>query len=290
MTTIWRISFSTTTQCAPHYAAALELSCPTVSWMDLDEDGLVDVEGITEEEPDREAVLAALREAMPTEALPPVVIGPLPTETDWLALSYQSFPPRSLGRFWIYGSHVRERPPAGSWPLQIDAATAFGSGEHPTTAGCLHAIETLAKRQRFTNILDMGTGSGILAIAAARAFRAPVTAVDIDPESIRITRAHAQANGVAPLLHLQAGNGFKAPLARQRAQYGLLLANILAGHLRRMAKAGVAQVTPGGSIVLAGLLETQVAFVREAWQRQGCVLVHKDRRGEWTVLTLEKKG
>ena len=288
--TVWRISLSTTTRLAPLLAAALEVFCPTVSWMDLDEDGLVDVEGITEDAPpDRSALLAALQTAVPAEPLPPVTIEPLPA-TDWLALSYQSFPPRSLGRFWIYGSHVRERPPAGSWPLQIDAATAFGSGEHPTTAGCLHAIETLAKRQRFTNILDMGTGSGILAIAAARAFRAPVTAVDIDPESIRITRAHAQANGVAPLLHLQAGNGFKAPLARQRALYDLLLANILAGPLRRMAKAGAAQVAPGGSIVLAGLLETQVALVREAWQRQGCCLVHQDRRGEWTVLTLEKKG
>lgn len=287
--TILRLTLSTTTRLAPLYAAALEPLCPTVSWMDLDEDGLVDVEGITEDALDRADVLSALQAATPGLPLPDVTLAPLP-DTDWLALSYQSFPPRSLGRFWIHGSHVRERPPAGSWPLQIDAATAFGSGEHPTTAGCLCAIEALAKRRRFQNILDMGTGSGILAIAAARAFRAPVTAVDIDPESIRITRAHAQANGVTNLLHLQAGNGFKTPLAQQRAPYDLLLANILARPLRQMAKAGAALVQPGGNIVLAGLLETQVALVREAWQRQGCVLVHPDRRGEWTVLTLEKRG
>jgi len=282
---MWRITLVTDTRTAPRYAEALETLCPTVSWIDTDEDGQVEVEAISEEKPVR-AVVEKLLKAAHTP-LPQVTIAPLP-DTDWLTLSFQSFPPKQLGRFWIHGSHVTTPPPAGSWPLQIDAATAFGSGEHPTTAGCLAALEQLSKSCRFRNILDMGTGSGILAIAAARIFGSRVTAVDIDPESIRVTKNHAEANTVLRHLHLEAGDGFKSPLARRHAPYDLLLANILARPLRLMARDGASLVRQNGYIVLAGLLDTQVNLVLEAWRKQGCRLVRKLKRGEWTILILRK--
>lgn len=283
---VWRVRLTTTTSAAPLYALALEEFCPTVSWIDTDEDGVVEVEGINEGELERTTIVAALKAAV-KQPLPEVTIEPLPDQ-DWLQLSYQSFPPKPLGRFWIYGSHTTEEPPAGSWPLMIDAATAFGSGEHPTTAGCLATIEELSKQRRFDNILDMGTGSGILAIAAIRAFGVPVTAIDIDPESIRVTHNHGVANHLQNFLHLQDGPGYETPLVRQRAPYDLILCNILARPLRMMAKAAVQVLAPGGVIVLAGLLNTQANSVIEAYRNQGLTLVSRVAREEWTILTLQK--
>ncbi len=284
---IWRVRLTTETTQAQAYADALEEMTPSVSWMDGDEDGIVEVEAIFEEgEPDHHDVLQRLTKVA-RNALPDVIIEPLPDQ-DWLSLSYQSFPPKSVGRFWIYGSHVTEAPPHDSWPLRIDAATAFGSGEHPTTAGCLAAIEKMSHNHALKNVLDMGTGSGILAIAAVRAFKARVTAIDIDPESIRLTEVHARDNGVIDGIALEAGDGFNTPLVSQRAPYDMLIANILAGPLCEMAKAGAAVVAPGGYIILAGLLETQAEMVLAAWREQGCLLVERETRGEWTILTLQK--
>lgn len=285
-TVAWRVRLTTSTIAAPLYAEALEAFCPTVSWIDTDEDGVVEVEGISEAPFDNKAVAQALKCAV-AQPLPKVIIEPLPQQ-DWLQLSYQSFPPKPLGRFWIYGSHATEKPPAGSWPLQIDAATAFGSGEHPTTAGCLATIELLAKRRRFRNVLDMGTGSGILAIATVRAMKAKVTAIDIDPESIRVTANHGRANQLQGFLRLQPGPGYATPLAQHNAPYDLVLCNILARPLRVMARQAVRVMAPGGVIVLAGLLNTQANSVIEAYRSQGLRLVRRVARQEWTILTLQK--
>lgn len=280
---VWQIRLTTTTQHAPAYAAALENFCPTVSWMDTDEDGVVEVDGITEEQPNDKAILAALKAAH--SPVPKVSIAPL-VQQDWLQLSYQSFPPKVLGRYWIHGSHATERPPAGSWPLQIDAATAFGSGEHPTTAGCLGFIERITKRKTFKHVLDMGTGSGILAIAALRAGVRDVTAIDIDPESIRMTAIHGKANRLLSRLRLQAGPGYATPLVQQRAPYDLILCNILARPLRVMAKAAARVIAKGGTIILAGLLTTQATSVISAYRSQGFILKTREARGEWTILEL----
>lgn len=284
---VWRIALTTTTTKAALYADALEELCPTVSWIDTDEDGFVEVEALAEFEPERAAVEALLQKAV-ADPLPPVSIAPL-EHKDWLELSYQSFPPRTLGRFWIYGGHVTEAPPAGLWPLLIDAATAFGSGEHPTTAGCLLAIEELEKLGPKTNILDMGTGSGILAVAAARAWGTKITAIDIDPESIRVTRNHAEANGVLDHLVLEAGDGFNTPSAVKNQPYDLILANILAGPLTEMAPQGAPMLAAGGHVVLAGLLNTQAEMVTSAWVAQGLSLIKSWQREEWTILLLQKK-
>lgn len=288
---VWRIALTTTTAKAALYAEALEELCTTVSWIDTDEDGLVEVEALTEDKPDRADVERLLRTAI-ADDLPPVTIELL-EHKDWLELSYQSFPARTLGKFWIYGSHITEAPPAGLWPLMIDAATAFGSGEHPTTAGCLLMIEELGAIGPKTNILDMGTGSGILAVAAARVWgnqtgSSKITAIDIDPESIRVTKNHAEANQVLQFMELAAGDGFNTPLVATNKPYDLILANILAGPLTEMAPAGAAVLKAGGHVVLAGLLETQADMVISAWQAQGLKLLKKALHGEWTVLLLQK--
>ncbi len=286
-TNIYRIVFTTSTTSAKAYADALEAFCPTVSWIDTDEDGIVEVEGILEGQPDEKAVLAALKAAVKGK-LPPVTIETLP-DVNWLELSYQSFPPKFLGRFWIYGCHITEKPPKDSWPLQIDAATAFGSGEHPTTAGCLEAIEELAQgRKKFANVLDMGTGSGILAIAAARAMKSTVTAIDIDPESIRVTKNHGKANRLSSYLKLQAGPGYQAPLVAKNGPYDLILCNILAEPLKVMAPDARAALKKNGLIVLAGLLNTQAAGVLAAYRKQGFTLIKRRKREEWTILTLQR--
>jgi ribosomal protein L11 methyltransferase len=282
---VWRIRLTTSTTRAPAYAQALEEFCPTVSWIDTDEDGVVEVEGITEEAPDKKAILAALSRAH--KPLPEVEIGPLPQQ-DWLALSYQSFPPKPLGRYWIHGSHITQPPPAGSWPLQIDAATAFGSGEHPTTAGCLHALEQQGKRRKTRRALDMGTGSGILAIGALRSGAREVVGIDIDPESIRVTANHGRANRLTSRLKLQAGPGYHTPLVRKLGKYDLILCNILARPLRQMAPAARRSLKKGGHIILAGLLNTQAAGVINAYRAQGFKLLRRTARQEWTILEMTK--
>ena len=282
---VWQIRLMTNTATAPRYAAALELFCPTVSWIDTDEDGVVEVEAICEGKPDSAAVMKALKAAH--SPVPKVSINPLP-DTDWLQMSFQSFPPKSLGRFWIHGSHITQSPPAGSWPLQIDAATAFGSGEHPTTAGCLGAIERIFKRKKFPHALDMGTGSGILAVGAIRAGRGKVIAIDIDPESIRVTRNHARANRLEKHVQLQAGPGYRTPLVGRKAPYDLILCNILARPLRQMAPQAARMIKPGGTIVLAGLLHSQAPGVISSYRTQGFHLIKRVQRQEWTILELRK--
>lgn len=284
----YHVVFTTDTTKAQAYAEALETFCPTVSWIDTDEDGIVEVEGISETPFDDKAVKAALQKAVKGK-LPPVTIEPLP-DKDWLLLSFQSFPPKPLGRFWIYGSHETTKPPKGSWPLMIDAATAFGSGEHPTTAGCLLAIEKLSKKKPYANVLDMGTGSGILAIAAARAMQSKVTAIDIDPESIRVTGNHGKANKLSKYLKLAAGPGYDTPLAKKNAPYDLILCNILANPLKEMAPQAAGVIKKGGRIVLAGLLNKQARGVISAYEKQGFVLEEKVKREEWSILTLKFAG
>src|SRR5215472_9417569 len=118
-------------------------------------------------------------------------------ERDWLAENRRAFPPQRIGRFFIHGSHWRDRPPPGAIAVEIDAATAFGTGEHPSTRGCLVAFDRLARRTRFRRPRDIGTGSGILAVAAAKTLRRAVLASDIDPVSVRVARHHARRNGVS---------------------------------------------------------------------------------------------
>lgn len=217
-------------------------------------------------------------------------IEPVP-DIDWLAHSYQQFAPFTVGDFYIHGSHYQGEKPADKMMLQIDAATAFGSGEHGTTAGCLDALQDL-KTQGFTpqSTLDLGTGSGILAIAAWKLWATPVFATDIDPECVRVTKVHAGMNET-PLsvtaMTTEVADGFHSKRLNGSEKFDLVIANILAGPLVTMAADLIKTVAPGGYVLLSGMLNDQAAEVAEAYTSRGLMLKTRYDRAEWTSLLLK---
>lgn len=204
-------------------------------------------------------------------------------ERDWLAENRRAFPPQRIGRFLVHGSHWREAPPPGARAIEIDAATAFGTGEHPSTRGCLLALDRLARRRRFQRPRDIGTGSGILAIAAAEALRRPVLASDLDPGAVAVARHQARRNGLADLVRTAARGG-----AGRSGGHDLVFANILARPLMLMARDLARIVAPGGVAILAGLLRRQEAGVLAAYRVQGLVLDRRIVIDGWSTLVLRK--
>jgi ribosomal protein L11 methyltransferase len=255
-----------------------------------DEDGGWRCEIITRKKPQRRRWHEALAEAL-GDAAPPrdgIAIEPL-AEQDWLEATKRSFPPIAAGRFWVYGSHVEEAPPEDAVPLLIDAATAFGSGEHGSTLGCLQAIDRLARRRRFRRVLDMGCGSAILAIAALHCWTtARALACDLDPAAVQAAEANARANAVADRLRTAVADGFRRPELQREDRFDLILANILAGTLSEMAPDLARALAPGGHAVLAGLLNVQAQQVLAAHRRQGLVPVEALDIGPWTTLVLKQ--
>jgi ribosomal protein L11 methyltransferase len=240
-------------------------------------------------EPDKEqlaACLVPLAERAGLERID-LTVAPLAT-TNWLARVAASFTPQRIGRFWVHGSHVRETPPMGAVPIRLDAGLAFGSGEHASTRGCLLALDELARRRRFGRVLDMGCGSGILAIAAAKLWRARVIAADNDPVAVAVAGANATRNGVAHRIRCLGSEGFGNPRLRARAPFDLILANILADPLCDLARGTARHLAPGGIAVLSGLLDRQAERVIEAQRGAGLHLRREITLGIWTTLLLAK--
>ncbi len=211
-------------------------------------------------------------------------------DINWLEKAYQEFEPFSIGPFYIYGSHYKEALPEHQINLQIDAATAFGSGEHETTNGCMQAMLDLKGKGACPwNILDMGTGSGILAIAAWKLWSSPILAVDNDPESVRVAARHAELNDV-PLtksgMTCDCGDGFKTPSVDVKKPYELIIANILAGPVIEMAPELVRVLDKGGYCVLSGMLNEQVDLVASAYEGEGLTLKKRYDVGEWSTLIM----
>ena len=210
-------------------------------------------------------------------------------ERDWLAENRRAFPPLRIGRFLVHGSHwpgpEKAVPPAGAIAIEIDAATAFGTGEHPSTRGCLLALDSLARRRRFARPLDIGTGSGILAIAAAKRLRRPVLASDVDCGAARVASHHVRRNGLAGRVRVVCAPGYRSRALR-RSQYDLIFANILARPLALMARDLGRAIRPGGIAVLAGLLKRQEAQVLAAHRAQGLALERRLVSEGWSTLIL----
>src|SRR5579885_3195139 len=206
-------------------------------------------------------------------------------ERDWLAENRRAFPPVRVGRFFVHGSHWRGRAPAGTIAIESDAATAFGTGEHQSTAGVLLALDALARRRRFSRVLDMGTGSGILAVAAAKVLHCPVVASDIDPEAVRVAAHHVRRNGVKGMVATVGAPGYRARALR-RTRYDLILSNILARPLMLMARDLRRALVPGGVAVLAGLLRRQEPMVLAAHRMQGLALERRIAIDGWSTLVL----
>ncbi len=222
------------------------------------------------------------------------VIERLDTATDWVRVSQQGLDPIRAGRFFVHTpTHYKDRP-ADATSFEVDAGLAFGTGQHATTAGCLAALDRLeVGGARFTNIADIGTGTGLLAFAALALWpEAKCIATDIDPIAVDVSRDNAAINGVklghgAGELLLSVADGMDSPMLTARAPFDLLIANILAGPLIELAPAFVQATAPGGTIILAGLLETQADAVAEAYAAEGCAVIERGP-GEWTVLVLGK--
>ena len=248
------------------------------------------LEAYTIDAPDDAAVRAALGAAAEAArvGMPAYHVQPLPP-TDWLAQNRRDFPAQAIGRFFVYGSHHQGGVPAGRHGLMVDAATAFGSGEHATTRGCLAALDRLAKRRRVRRPLDLGCGSGILALGIAKAWRVPVRAADIDAESVRVARENAALNGVTRWVRVARSDGYRAALVRSGRPYDVIVSNILAGPLCRFAHALRRHLAPGGTAILSGLLVAQEAQVIAAHRRQGLALARATRRDGWSTLEFRRR-
>lgn len=207
-------------------------------------------------------------------------------QTDWEAKIAQDFPPLVIGRFYVAGSHLQEDAPVASIPLTIDASAAFGTGEHGTTEGCLRAIEMLCKQRRFFRMMDMGCGTAILALGMQALTKRKVMAVDNDPVAVKVARAHVRLNSAQSFIRAEVGNGYMHRPARTRAPYDLIVANILARPLMRMAHRASQHLTPDGVMVLSGLLNAQEPMVLSAHRMQGLYLRKKLRVGKWSILVL----
>ncbi|MCB1650869.1 MAG: 50S ribosomal protein L11 methyltransferase [Alphaproteobacteria bacterium] len=250
-----------------------------------------------DKEPERKTLQAELSIALALQALDIPVkntdwsIEPVP-ETNWLEESYRAFPPFTVGPFFIHGAHYDAAVPDGLMGLQIDAATAFGSGEHGTTKGCLQAMLDLkGKGVCPWNILDMGTGSGILAIAAWKLWKAPVLAVDNDPESIAVTQRHMQSNAVSGQsggLSTLVNEGFEGQSVTEKGLYELIIANILAGPLKDMAKDLIQTLDDNGYVILSGMLNEQAPDVQKTYESLGLKCRKQYDLGEWSTLVLQK--
>ncbi len=216
-------------------------------------------------------------------------VEPIDPTVNWVAKSLEGLAPVAAGGFYVYGSHEAATVPSGLTPIRIDAALAFGTGHHETTTGCLEAIDRVLKGRRFDALLDVGTGTGILAIALAKRTRLPVVASDIDPVAVTTTVDNARQNGVAKLVIPVQAAGLEHRRIVAGAPYDLIVANILAGPLAALAPAMGRVTERGGAIILSGILEHQAARVVSAYARQSMVLQHKLTRNGWATLILERR-
>ena len=235
--------------------------------------------------PDAEALAALKRLAKTYRAR--FTIEALP-ETNWVAKSLEGLKPVRAGRFNVHGSHDRARVLPNELGIEIEAGLAFGTGHHGTTTGCLIAIDDLAKSRLIRTALDVGTGSGVLAIALAKRAKTRVTASDIDPVAVAVARENVRLNGEAHRVRTIVATGLGHRLIDAGAPYDLIVANILAGPLVQLAPAIARHVAPGGHVILSGLLNEQARRVAAMYRTQGLTFSRAIVIGEWTTLVLER--
>ena len=207
---------------------------------------------------------------------------------DWVRATLDELVPVHAGRFVVHGQHDRAKVTPNKLGIEIEAALAFGTGHHGTTRGCLMLLDHVLKAFRPRRVLDLGTGTGVLAIAAAKALRDQVLASDIDALSVKVAAENARLNGVGRFVEVTWGNGFSAPKLRQRKPFDLVLANILANPLRQMATPMSRHLAGGGRVILSGLLSAQAPAVIAAYRARGLVVERHIRIEGWSSLLLHK--
>lgn len=210
-------------------------------------------------------------------------------EIDWVAHVRRELKPVEAGRFFVYGSHDADKLPEGRVGLLIEAAMAFGTGHHGTTLGCLRALDRI-DRAGFIgrNVIDVGCGTAVLAMAAAKIWPEPVLASDIDAVAVDVARANVQANGLNGRVECLEAAGFEHPQISARAPFDLVFANILKGPLVDLAPAMARHTAAGGRAILSGLLAEQAEAVLAAYVAQGFAPEHREDIGEWSTLTLRR--
>ncbi len=268
----------------------LATSAGAALWADLEGDpDPVPLELTLPPELDAEALQEGVNAVLEAFGLPPATIAleDLP-EKDWLEEVHRSLPALTAGRFYVYGQHVRDQPPDGLIALQVEAALAFGSGHHESTQGCLEALSDMAEDWSAAKVLDMGCGSGILGMAAAKLWPCQVVASDIHAESVKVTAENAALNGVAPQVTTLCGDGYRDPAIGAEAPYDLIFSNILAKPLIAFAADLARHLRPGGRAILAGLLVREGEAVLEAHAAAGLTLRRARDLGQWRCLLLER--
>lgn len=291
----WCVSLSVPAERLPLFEAALEgLGGALVSGEPATGMRPVLLQLYLDSEPDSDSLGALLVSAAEAAGVAPPTpsVERLPPR-DWVAESQAALPPIRSRRFFVHGGHVAEAPPPGRWPLLIEAAAAFGTGRHETTWGCLSAMETLARGRRYRRVLDMGCGSGILALAAARLWPAArVLGVDNDAGAVAVARRNARANRLSARAGFLCNEGYRRGALRGlgispgRGAFDLVVANILARPLAAMAPDLRRALAPGGNAILAGLLTGQERQVMAPHEALGLSLVRRVTLGDWAILLL----
>jgi ribosomal protein L11 methyltransferase len=267
---------------AADVAAAFELTPPQPQSVLISENPFepdATVEALYDTAPNEELLSRVCGRDVRCEALP---------DQDWIKLGLEGLPPVRAGRFFLHGAHDAGIVPPGVIPLRIEAGLAFGTGHHESTALCLEALCRLAQARRFARTLDVGCGTGVLAIAAAKLWHGRVVASDIDPVAAGTTRENARMNGSAPEIHTVAADGLDHPAIRASAPYDLICANILAGPLTKLAPAIALATRSGGTALLSGMLRHQENLVLSFYRAQKLVFYGAFRSGPWSALVLKK--
>jgi ribosomal protein L11 methyltransferase len=218
-----------------------------------------------------------------------VEISEVPDE-DWVRRSLEGLAPVVAGRFYLHGSHDRSKRRSGGHSFEIDAGTAFGTGHHGTTAGCMLILDAILKQHTPKRIFDLGCGTGVLAIAAAKAARVKVLATDIDPEAVRVTKLNAALNNLGPHINAFTAAGLHHHAIRKAGPFDLIFANILARPLVALAQGLCSLLEPGGTIILSGLTRDQLRWVSAAYKTRGLIPTHVIKIENWVALAIKRTG
>ena len=287
---LWILKFSLPSYAAEAFGTALGEEAAAVTALTPPRKKTARIEILYDTKPNQ-AVLAtkltvlALEHNIPS---PHFTLCPAPA-LDWLKKVAEDFPSLKIARWTVHGAQHRKKVPARRFALQIDATNAFGTGEHPTTRGCLLMLDKVLKAGFCPNSMaDIGCGSGILAMAYARAMEGTAVGVDLDAESAIIAAKNVRANGLGRKVRICCGNGYTAPLIKKATPFDLIMANIFADPLCEMAKDLRSNLSPGGRAILSGILKSQAKKVVLAHRKQGLMLIEHKTIGEWSVLLLKR--
>jgi ribosomal protein L11 methyltransferase len=233
-----------------------------------------------EEDAVRERIADALAEPFPDLSIAREII----PDVDWIAKSLEGLKPVRAGRFIVHGSHDRDKVRENDVAIEIDAGQAFGTGHHGTTAGCLEVIDKVLRARQVRNALDLGTGSGVLAIAVRKVRKIPVLATDIDPVAVRVARENVKRNGIASGIRVETAPGFHSPAFREDGPFDMIIANILARPLMKMAPELGHHLAPGGSVILSGILAAQRWKVIAAYNGAGMRHLSTIWKNGWVTM------